>query len=217
MIPVPFTDPSFRASAHRSPSGEDLRVACGADLAPVWSRSWRPRTEVPDAGSVTRRVRRRHAGGAVLEATLVLGIVATLIAGTMLIAGARPPAAQGIKAADFGGVGRRAQRCADRGWIARPGRRLHGRLLPGRGSRGPKPSVPNSTTEYSGRYSDGSIYGETFSVFPGGPTPQDFVLGASIRDYWTGGGADCRVDLITVDSKGLRKSLLARTRFEAAS
>ena len=54
-------------------------------------------------------------------------------------------------------------------------------------------------------------------MFPGGPTPQDFVLGASIRDYWTGGGADCRVDLITVDSKGLRKSLLARTRFEAAS
>ena len=160
----------------------------------------------------------RHAGGAVLEATLVLGIVATLIAGTMLIAGARPPAAQGIKAADSAVwvVELSGARTAD-GSLGRGDDFTVGYSTRSRQPWAEAKCFPNATTEYSGRYSDGSIYGETFSVFPGGPTPQDFVLGASIRDYWTGGGADCRVDLITVDSKGLRKSLLARTRFEAAS
>jgi type II secretory pathway pseudopilin PulG len=159
----------------------------------------------------------RHASGALIEATLVLGIVGALIAGTMLVAGARPPAATGVKAADSAVwvvelSGARAASALGRG----------DHFTVGYSTRSRQPwaeakCFPNATTEYSGTYSDGSIYGETFSVYAGGPTPQDFVLGVSLRKYWTGGGADCRVDLITVDSKGLRRSLLARTRFDAAS
>jgi hypothetical protein len=160
----------------------------------------------------------RHASGALVEATLVLGIVGALIAGTMLVTGARPPAAQGVKAAGSAVwiVELSGARTAG-GALARGDDFTVGYSTKSRQPWAEAKCFPNSTTEYSGTYSDGSVYGETFSVYPGGPTPQDFVLGVSLRKYWTGGGADCRVDLITVDAKGLRKSLLARTAFEAAS
>jgi hypothetical protein len=60
----------------------------------------------------------------------------------------------------------------------------------------------NSTTVLGGApYADGSIWGEWFSVYPGGPSPQDFVLGASVSPVWTGGGADCTVGLYKLSGK----------------
>jgi hypothetical protein len=61
---------------------------------------------------------------------------------------------------------------------------------------------PNSTTVLSGvPYADGTIWGEWFSVYLGGPSPQDFVLGASVSPIWTGGGADCTVGLYKLSGK----------------
>lgn len=75
---------------------------------------------------------------------------------------------------------------------------------------------PNETTEYFAFYPDGSIWGEVFSVYEGGPTPQDFQLGASVYPLWTGGGADCTVELVTYSRDLSRKTVLATTRFSVA-
>jgi hypothetical protein len=159
----------------------------------------------------------RHVGGLLLEVVLLIGIAATVIIGMVTLGGSRPPAPAGVGAA------------SSAVWVVElTGARTSGALqrgddfTVGYSTKARQPwaeakCFPNETTVHSGTYSDGSIYGETFSVYAGGPTPQDFVLGVSLRGYWTGGGADCRVELITIDAKGLRKSLLATTRFVAGS
>lgn len=60
---------------------------------------------------------------------------------------------------------------------------------------------PNDTTTFSGTYGDGTIWAEWYSVYPGGPAPQDFILGESVSPLWTGGGADCTVTLAKLSGK----------------
>lgn len=72
---------------------------------------------------------------------------------------------------------------------------------------------PNGTTTFSNTYADGTIWGEVFSVYPGGPSPQSFVVGASIFPLWTGGGADCVVSLVTYSHDLSRKTVLATSSF----
>lgn len=74
----------------------------------------------------------------------------------------------------------------------------------------------NATTEFTGTHADGSIWGEVFSVYDGGPTPQDFQLGASVYPLWTGGGADCTVELVKYSRDLLRMTVLVTTRFSVA-
>jgi len=76
--------------------------------------------------------------------------------------------------------------------------------------------VPNETTEYLGTYADGSVWSAVFSVYAGGPTPQSFVLGASVYPLWVGGGADCQVDLVKYSRDLQRVQVLATTSFQAA-
>lgn len=75
---------------------------------------------------------------------------------------------------------------------------------------------PNETTQYSGTHASGAVWEAVFSVYPGGPTPQSFVLGASVNPLWTGGGADCEVLLLTYSRNLQRTTVLAETRFTAA-
>jgi hypothetical protein len=69
---------------------------------------------------------------------------------------------------------------------------------------------------------DGSIWGSWYSLWSDGPSPQNFVLGASVSPVWTGGGADCTVDLVKVSGKYLgasgfsNQTVLAQTRFTVA-
>jgi hypothetical protein len=72
---------------------------------------------------------------------------------------------------------------------------------------------PNGTTTFSATYADGTIWSEVFSVYPGGPSPQSFVVGASIFPLWTGGGADCVVSLITYSRDLSRRTVLATSSF----
>ena len=74
---------------------------------------------------------------------------------------------------------------------------------------------PNESTEYTGTYANGSIWGEVFSVYDGGPTPQAFQLGASVYPLWTGGGADCTVELVKYSRNLSRMTVLATTSFTA--
>lgn len=72
---------------------------------------------------------------------------------------------------------------------------------------------PNGTTTFRSTYADGSIWSEVFSVYPGGPSPQSFVVGASIFPLWTGGGADCVVRLVTYSRDLSRTAVLATAAF----
>jgi hypothetical protein len=81
----------------------------------------------------------------------------------------------------------------------------------------------NSTSVLSSTAApDGSIWGSWYSLWAGGPSPQNFVLGASVSPVWTGGGADCVVDLVKVSGKYLgalgfsNETVLAQTRFTVA-
>ena len=81
----------------------------------------------------------------------------------------------------------------------------------------------NSTTVLSGpAAADGSIWGSWYSLWDGGPSPQNFVLGASVSPVWTGGGAACVVDLVKVSGKYLgamgfsNETVIAETRFTAS-
>ena len=76
--------------------------------------------------------------------------------------------------------------------------------------------IPNATTEYIGTHADGSIWAAVFSVYPGGPTPQSFVLGESVYPLWTGGGADCHVALVKFSPDLRRTTVLATIGFAAA-
>ena len=81
----------------------------------------------------------------------------------------------------------------------------------------------NSSSILSGAAAtDGSIWGSWYSLWSGGPSPQNFVLGASVSAVWTGGGADCTVDLVKVSGRYLgasgfsNQTVLARTQFAVA-
>ena len=75
---------------------------------------------------------------------------------------------------------------------------------------------PNATSIYSATYADGTFWSEIFSLYPGGPTPQNFALGASVYPLWTGGGADCTVILLKLSPDLSRRTELATATFSAA-
>jgi hypothetical protein len=78
----------------------------------------------------------------------------------------------------------------------------------------------NDTTLTTG--SGGAVWGSWFSLWAGGPTPQNFVLGDSVEPTWVGGGADCVVELVKTSGKYLgalgfsNETVLARTSFTVA-
>ncbi|CAN5685530.1 hypothetical protein BH24ACT5_BH24ACT5_12880 [soil metagenome] len=60
------------------------------------------------------------------------------------------------------------------------------------------------------------MWSEIFSVYPGGPPPQDFTVGASVYPLWTGGGADCSVTLLKLSPDLSRRTVLATSVFTTA-
>ena len=62
-------------------------------------------------------------------------------------------------------------------------------------------------------YGDGWIWGQYFSVYPGGPQPQDFQLIDPVAENWTGGGARCTVELVKFSTDGSRETVLATETF----
>jgi hypothetical protein len=75
---------------------------------------------------------------------------------------------------------------------------------------------PNATTVYSATFADGTVWSEIFSLYPGGPTPQNFVLAESVYPLWTGGGANCTVTLLSLSPDLSRRTVLATADFTAA-
>lgn len=75
---------------------------------------------------------------------------------------------------------------------------------------------PNTTTVYSATYPDGTVRSAVFSVFPGGPTDQNFTLGESVYPLWTSGGADCTLSLVAYSRDLSRSTVLATMAFSAA-
>ena len=75
---------------------------------------------------------------------------------------------------------------------------------------------PNASTGYSATNPDGTVWSAVFSLFPGGPTPQNFTLGESVYPLWTSGGADCTVSLLAYSRDLSRHTILATTAFTAA-
>jgi len=72
---------------------------------------------------------------------------------------------------------------------------------------------PNATTVYRETYGDGWVWGEYFSVYPDSPMPQAFELIDPIAQNWTGGGADCTLDLVKFSGDYSRETVLATSPF----
>jgi hypothetical protein len=72
---------------------------------------------------------------------------------------------------------------------------------------------PNDTTVYRQTYGDGWVWGQYFSVYPGGPQPQAFQLIDPVAENWTSGGADCVLQLVKFSNDGSRETLLASFPF----
>ena len=159
-----------------------------------------------------RRSRARHAMEAVTEGVLLAALVAGAVAGSALAAGGKTSSEVWI----------------DELATARSGGLAYGSAFTvGYASREREPwahavCYANDTTELSGSpRDDGSIWGAWFSVYPGGPNPQHFVLGTSVTPTWIGGGADCEVQLVKLSGKyngalGFSNAtVLAKTAFTA--
>jgi hypothetical protein len=143
--------------------------------------------------------------GASTEAALITLLLFGLIAGSAL--GARPAASS---------VWVNEVSAEARGTL-----RLHDAFTVGYSSREREPwalvtCFPADGTEYSTTYGDGSIWSAVFSVYPDGPSPQNFVLGDSVYPVWTGGAADCKVELVAYSRDLRRMSVLATAAFFAA-
>ncbi len=72
---------------------------------------------------------------------------------------------------------------------------------------------PNASTAYRTTYGNGWVWGQTYSVFSGGPRPQAFELTDPIADNWTGGGADCTLRLVKYSTDFSRTTVLATSHF----
>jgi hypothetical protein len=148
----------------------------------------------------------RHGLGAILKASLVVAIVAMLTLAAAYLTGGGPPGAKSVLAA----------RTASAVWVnelsagsgqAAPGLHVGDTFTVGYSTNERQPWVlaqcyANGTTVLSGSpNADGTIWAEWFSVYPGGPLPQHFVLGQSVSPIWTGGGADCTLTLAKLSGK----------------
>jgi hypothetical protein len=163
----------------------------------------------------------RHAAGALLEAGLVVAVVLALIVAASLSAGRAPGADSAFAAPSASAVwvttGSATARSAAASEVA-----FGSPFSVGYSSREKKPwalvlCYPNETTDHVTTFDDGEghegyIWGEYFSVYEGGPVPQNFVLGDGYAN-WTGGGADCTVELLKFSADGQRATVLARSAF----
>ena len=168
--------------------------------------------QVKPAPKKARPSRIRHALEAVTEGTLIAALAVGMLAGATFAASGRT--ASDVWVDELGGA--RAAGLA---------RGSH--FTVGYASREREPwafavCFANDTSVLSGSpKDDGSIWGAWFSVYPGGPNPQDFVLGESVTPTWVGGGADCEVQLVKLSGKyngalGFSNAtVLARTTFTA--
>ena len=75
---------------------------------------------------------------------------------------------------------------------------------------------PNASTGYIGTNPDGTVWSAVFSLYAGGPTPQNFSLGESVYPLWTTGGADCTLSLVAYSRDLSRSTVLATMAFTAA-
>ena len=167
----------------------------------------------------------RHATGVALEAILLLAILIAVAFGAAMALGHGPEGAGSVLAAR-GGSGATSSPV----WVAeRAG--VTARLAPlqygspftvGYSSKEREPwahatCYPNDSTVYSFTYADGSIWGEYFSVYDGGPLPQAFELIDPIARNWTSGGASCQVSLVKFSGDYSRETVLVTSTFEVGS
>lgn len=165
----------------------------------------------------------RHAAGAVAEASLVVVTLTALLLAASLFTG-RAPGTESVLAAPavssvWVSTGADPARSAAATQVA------FGRPFSVEFStRERKPwalvlCYPNETTVYVTTFNDedghvGYLWGEYYSVYEGGPVPQNFVLGDGYAN-WTGGGADCTVELLKFSADGQRATVLAQSAFSA--
>lgn len=164
--------------------------------------SWVPETAAP---SPRRQTPIRRIFGAATEASLIVLLAFGLIAGTTFAA---KPQTSAVWVNELAITARGSVALGD---VFSVGYET--------GEREPFARVwcePNATTEFIGTYADGSIWASVFSVYPGGPTPQNFVLGESVYPLWTGGSADCHVALVKYSRDLQRMSVLATAEFTAS-
>jgi hypothetical protein len=163
----------------------------------------------------------RHAAGALVEASLVVAVVIALIVAASVHAGRAPGADSALAAPSSSAVwvttGSATARSEAAAEVA-----FGTPFSVGYSTRDRKPwalvlCYPNDTTVYVTTFKDGDghegyVWGEYFSVYEGGPVPQDFVLGDGYAN-WSGGGADCTVELLKFSADGQRATVLARSAF----
>lgn len=165
----------------------------------------------------------RHAAGAVVEAGLVVVTLTALLFAASLYAG-RAPGVDSVFAAPavstvWVSTGADSTRSAAATQVA-----FGSPFSVEFSTRERKPwalvlCYPNETTVYVTTFNDGDghmgyLWGEYFSVYEGGPVPQNFVLGDGYAN-WTGGGADCTVELLKFSADGQRATVLAQSTFIA--
>lgn len=159
----------------------------------------------------------RHGLGAVVEAGVIVAIIGALVLGAAVVGRSDPPGAEPALAATS----------TSAVWIdelttARSSGLQYGDgFTVGYRTRERQPwaqarCYPNGTTVFDRTYADGSIWGENFSVYPGGPMPQGFELTDPIANNWTAGGADCVLRLVKYSSNYSRYSVLAEMPFTVA-
>ena len=166
---------------------------------PYWTGThWESDAPAPKA----RPSRVRHILEVVAEGTLIAMLVAGLVAGTTF-AGAKAESSVWVDGPD----GARS-----------PGLAYGQPFRAGYSTSARQPWVqarcyPNGSTEFRKRYDDGSIWGQNFSVYAGGPAPQEFELIDPIAENWTGGGADCVLLLVKYSNDYSRYTVLATRDF----
>lgn len=159
----------------------------------------------------------RHGLAAVTEAALIVGVVAALVVGAAVVGRSDPAGAEPALAATS----------TSAVWIDELTTARSSGLQYGDGfnvgyrTRERQPwaqarCYPNGSTVFDRTYADGSIWGENFSVYPGGPMPQGFELTDPIANNWTAGGADCVLRLVKYSSNYSRYTVLATKAFTVA-
>ena len=167
----------------------------------------------------------RHAGTAIAEGALIVGIAGALVFGVAVVGGDAPTGAESALAARSGDSAV---------WIDgfESSRSSSGPVLPygsdfraGYSTRAAEPWgfaqcwANESTvlgTPNQGTYSPGDvIWSQYRALYSGGPTSRTFQLIDPIQGLWLGGGADCKLSLIKFSSNMSRKTVLATTTFAA--
>jgi len=158
----------------------------------------------------------RHGLGAILQAALILAIAATLAIGASLLAGHPPGATPALAAAAPSAVWVTMGDASTR-TTATTEVPYGSPFVVGYSTRERQPwalvrCYPNASTVYGMTFADGSVWGEYYSLYAGGPVPQSFLLGDGYAN-WTSGGADCTVELLKFSADYAKSTVLARSSF----